>query len=88
MLARLEQRMSELQVTIPTPYGDVTMPWAQAEAVGKCIEKLKFKGKEATWHRANCDCCIVVHEASDEPVHHGFVIGRDGGFDWVEHTHE
>lgn len=77
--------MSELEVTIPHPFGDVTMPWPQAEAVGKCIEKLMFKGKEATWHRANCDCCIIVHEAGVEPCYEGFVVGRDGGFDWVEH---
>lgn len=76
--------MSELQVTIPTPHGDVTLPFLQAAAMGKCIQHLEFQGKQVTWHRAECPCCIVVHEAGIEPCNAGFVIGQDGGYDWVE----
>lgn len=75
--------MSELLVTIPTPHGDVTLTISQATSMGKCIEYLRFQGKEAVWHPADCGCCIIVHEDGVEPCHAGFVIGQDGGYDWV-----
>lgn len=76
--------MSELMVTIPTEHGDITLPFMQVQGLDRCIEMLRFQGKQAIWHRANCDCCIIVHEAEAEPCYQGYVIGPDGEFDWVD----
>lgn len=76
--------MSDLEVTIQTPHGDVTLPYLQVMSMGRCLEELESQGKQVTWHRGECGCCVVVHEAGLDHVHAGFVIGSDGGYDWVD----
>jgi hypothetical protein len=51
-------------------------------AMGARIRELEDAGKVATWHPNACGCCITVHEHA-EHVHEGWVIGPDGGTDWV-----
>jgi hypothetical protein len=75
--------MGDLNVTIQTEDGPVTFTYLQAIEMGRIINLLKAEGKQAIWHRNNCDCCVTVHEDSDEPVPGGWVVGRDGGSDYV-----
>ena len=75
--------MSGPTVTVPTSYGDVVLPLAQAEAMAVCVERLRAEGKRPTWHRIECECCLAVHEwAGDDDDHAqitgGYVIGPDG----------
>jgi hypothetical protein len=78
--------MSELNVTIDTPHGPVTMPFLQAVKLAECIEGLKVQGKKPTWHPNECGCCFSVHEDTEHPEE-GWVVGRDGGADWIPHRH-
>jgi hypothetical protein len=73
----------DLTVDIPTPYGVVTLPLAQAVAVVECVNRLAAEGQPVTWHRNECGCCVTVH-ADTRPLRGGYVIGRDGGTDWLD----
>jgi hypothetical protein len=77
--------MSEPEtLTVPVPGGgSITLPWAQAAGIADCIKKLRDQGKMVTWHPNNCGCCYTVHEDVEHP-HEGYVIGKDGGVDWLE----
>jgi hypothetical protein len=72
--------MSWAMLTIPTADGQkIELPVAQALAVAEAL--LEFK--RPVWHVNDCGCCVSVHE-NEKPVTGGYVIGRDGGADWVE----
>jgi len=75
--------MTEPTVTVTTAHGPVTIPLLQAEAIVRYIEELQGQGKKVTWHRNNCECCFTVHEDVEHPTE-GYIIGKDGGVDWVE----
>lgn len=64
----------------------VELPFEQAMSVAACVRTLRDAGKEVTWHRNDCGCCIAVHEAhgDGEPCRAGFIVGEDGGADWIE----
>lgn len=71
--------MSELNVTIHTPHGPVTLAFAQAMRLGEAIKELRERGAEpVTWHANECGCCVSVHG----PDGGGWVIGPDGGADY------
>lgn len=73
--------MSELNVTIETPHGPVTLPFAQVAAMGDALRDLRARGAEpVTWHFNECGCCVSVHGGDGA----GWVIGQDGGADWHE----
>jgi len=71
-----------MDVTIPTEYGPIVLPFEQAVAMAHCLEKLRAAGKTPTWHRNACGCCVSVHELADH-AHEGYVVGADGGVDWI-----
>jgi hypothetical protein len=37
----------------------------------------------STWHFADCGCCLCLHPDGTD-ASHGFVIGKDGGSDYVK----
>jgi hypothetical protein len=71
-------------VTIETKYGPVVMPAAQADAAAACIDVLLAQGLQPIWHMNHCGCCLSVHAIDDEDK--GFIVGSDGGADWIEHA--
>lgn len=76
-------------ITIATPHGDITLPALQAIGIGECMQTLINQGKRITWHVNECGCCYTVHEDT-HPITGGYVVGPDGGYDWVNlegHTH-
>jgi len=73
--------MSSLNITIPTPHGDVTLPFEQFITLGKYLDQIRAEGKQPVWHPNDCGCCVSVHP---EGEHSGWVIGADGGADYVE----
>ena len=76
--------MSAETVTIPTPDGKtVTLPRAQAERVALCLREFRARGVPARWHQNDCGCCVTVHEAA-EHVTSGYLVGADGGCEWLE----
>jgi hypothetical protein len=79
--------MGDLSITIDTPSGPVTLPFMQVTAIGKVVRQLRAEGKEATWHRNECGCCFTVHEDGVAHVYEGWVIGQDGGVDYVVEDH-
>ena len=74
--------MSILAVTIPTPHGDVTMPWDQAMELARRLAAFKAEGVTPAWHPQECGCCVMVHERTDQP-RGGWLIGDDGGSEWI-----
>lgn len=75
--------MTAETVSIPTPHGDVTLPLAQARTMVACVRRLRATVGTATWHRNDCGCCVTVHEDA-EHVTAGYLIGPDGGVDWLD----
>lgn len=76
--------MSDGMITVPTGHGDVTLPVVQMLAVADRVDELRSQGKAPVWHPANCGCCIVVHEAGEHPPAGGFLVGDDGGYEWID----
>ena len=75
--------MNDAQVKIITPKGEVTLQLAQALEVGHCIGLMTDAGKDPVWHVQPCGCCVVVHDAADHGASGGWLIGSDGGSEWV-----
>ena len=75
--------MNDLDVTIDTPYGPVTMPVAAVRSIGELLLRLNAEGKDATWHPNHCGCCWSVHEDVEHPTT-GYIVGSDGGYDLIE----
>jgi hypothetical protein len=68
-----------LRISFDAPDGErVTMTAEQAIALHRCLRRFK----EPVWHFNKCGCCVAVHEAGVDTE--GYVIGQDGGADWVE----
>lgn len=71
--------MSDLRLTMHTPEGrEVSLPFAQAVAIAEACRDFA----EPVWHFNDCGCCVSVHDRREH--HRGYVIGPDGGADWVE----
>jgi len=66
---------------IETPSGPVELPVAQACAVAYYVEQIREDDGVALWHRNDCGCCVAVHAIGRDS---GYVIGPDGGADFVE----
>ena len=75
--------MTDETITVRHLHGDVTLPVEQALAVASCLRTLRDAGKAATWHVNRCRCCVTVHEMVPHPSG-GYVIGKDGEFEWLE----
>lgn len=71
-------------VTIATAAGPVTMPAVQADAVAVCVDRLRRAGVTPVWHANACGCCYSVHGADPTTPRGGYVVGRDGGYEWYE----
>jgi hypothetical protein len=59
------------------PGHEIEVPLKQLLSVGEVMDEFAAP----VWHWAHCGCCIVVHDESN--AHDGYVIGPDGGRDWV-----
>jgi hypothetical protein len=70
--------MSEVWVRLPNDGGEVCVTVAQMFEVGRRFEEFT----DPVWHVNQCGCCVVVHERGDS--HRGYLIGADGGSDWIE----
>ena len=72
--------MSEVErVAVRMPDGEyIVLPRAQAFA----IHRLARDMRDPAWHFNECGCCVSLHERHDH--HRGYVIGPDGGADWVQ----
>jgi hypothetical protein len=71
-------------VTVETQHGNVTLPAAQAVGIAEAVSLVRARGVPATWHPADCGCCYVVHERDAACLTGGYVVGRDGTFDWYD----
>jgi hypothetical protein len=66
-------------VVLTTSTGEVvSMPEKQVLALHDHLSEFT----DPVWHFNECGCCVSVHEG--EHAHAGYVIGSDGGCDWVE----
>lgn len=71
--------MSEARITMHTPEGrEVSLPLAQALAIGEACRDFA----DPVWHFNECGCCVSVH--ARDTHWRGYIIGPDGGMDWVE----
>lgn len=70
----------DVTVTVPHPQGDVEMPLAQALAIAECLRAFRGAG---TWHRNDCGCCVTVHANVEHPTS-GYIVGSDGGYNWMQ----
>jgi hypothetical protein len=71
--------MRERIVVVNTSTGEsVTMPEAQVLALAAHVPEFT----DPVWHFNECGCCVSLHER--EHPHAGYVIGSDGGCDWIE----
>jgi hypothetical protein len=75
--------MGELMVKVRVAPGrEIELPLPQLMSVGEVIGEFA----DPVWHWADCKCCIVVHE-SGEHIVGGYIVGPDGGRDWIAHEH-
>lgn len=75
------------EITVELPgYGHVLITWAQAQAIAVAIKELHGRGLVPTWHPNECGCCVSVHDDVEHPDA-GWLIGRDGGSDWISRPH-
>jgi hypothetical protein len=79
-----EHRSPEVEYV--TLHDGLTLPRPMVESIVACAQTLKEQGKTPIWHMNACGCCASVH--ADDNGHEGFLIGSDGGFDWLSHVHE
>jgi hypothetical protein len=70
--------VSEVWIRLPTEHGEVRVTVAQMFEVGRLCALLD----DPVWHSNECGCCVAVHERADS--HRGYVVGADGGSDWVD----
>lgn len=56
------------------------LPRAQVQA----LADLGGASPGATWHMADCGCCICLHPKGDPTQ--GWLIGPDGSSEYHEHT--
>ena len=77
--------MGEIIKVRVNPGREIEVPLKQLLSVGEVMDEFV----DPVWHWAQCGCCIVVHEhvESGEHVCEGYVIGPDGGRDWVDDAH-
>lgn len=73
--------MSDMIITIETPDGDVVLPVPQAMRMADAIRAINDAGGKPVWHFQDCGECVCVHKYGASA---GWVIGPDGGADWVE----
>ena len=71
---------------VTLPRHGLTLPRVQVEAIAACVQVFEDQGIAPTWHMNACGCCASVHPLEDG--HHGYLIGPDGEFDYVEILHE
>lgn len=56
---------------------------AQLREVERLTLLLRAEGKRVCVHWNSCRCCVSVHEQA-EHITEGYVVGRDGGSDWLQ----
>lgn len=54
----------------------------QVNEVARLLTLLEDDGKKVCVHWNECGCCVSVHEDVPEPSV-GYVVGPDGGSDWI-----
>lgn len=59
------------------------MPRKQRAAVDVALRTYLAEGIVPTWHYNSCGCCVAVHADVERP-RCGFLIGKDGGTDWLD----
>ena len=70
-----------LQLKLRIPGTPVELTYPQANAV----VALKVENPNATWHMADCGCCVCLHPEGDSS--RGWLIGQDGEAEYMERTH-
>lgn len=71
---------------VELPEHGLTLPRVMVETIAACLRVFRDDGVSATWHMNACGCCASVHAC--ENGHEGYLIGSDGGYEWLEFHHD